>query len=170
MGDIEELEHLLVVLKKYDLPVSPILEFAIKEKIQSLSITVDNKTDSFESTPVLENHDYRTLNNHIVETKSKSTTIRVIRPDGSIIEHNKAALVMRQTIMEIGALKVYNLKIPMDGMYLVTIGGNPKYASAQHDVGNGFFVNTHSNTITKKRHLEKIFSILNPMWKVEIVK
>ena len=58
----------------------------------------------------------------------------------------------------------------MDGMHLVTIGGNPQYPSAQYDVGDGFFVNTHSCTAAKKRQLERIFSALNLDWKVEIVK
>ena len=170
MTDIDELKHLMVVLKKYDLPVSPILEYAIREKIESLSTTEDRKEYSFKSIPVQEMSDSDIQNKQIIKTKGKPTTIRVIRPDGSIIEHNKAALTMRQTIMEIGAQRVYDLKIPMDGMYLVTRGGNPQYASAQHDVGDGLFVNTHSNSITKKRQLEKIFSLLNPLWKVEIVK
>lgn len=170
MGDIEELNQLLVVLKKYDLPVSPILEYAIRGKIERLSTSKDGKEVGFKPAPVQVIQELGNNSNLIVKTKGKSTTIRVIRPDGSIIEHNKAALTMSQTIMEIGAQRVYNLKIPMDGMYLVTIGGNPQYASAQHDVGDGFFVNTHSNSITKKRQLEKIFSLLNLLWKVEIIK
>lgn len=170
MEDIEELKHVLFVLKKYDLPLSPILEYAIREKIESLSKSKDIKDIDFIQPPVQEFPESRNKKNHIVKKKGKSTTIRVIRPDGSIIEHDKAALTMRQTIIEIGAQNVYNLKIPMDGMYLVTIGGNPQYVSAQHAVGDGLFVNTHSNTITKKRQLEKIFSLLNPLWKVEIIK
>ena len=58
----------------------------------------------------------------------------------------------------------------MDGMYLVTIGGNPLYPTAQHEVGNGYFVNVHSNTITKKRQLDRIFSAYNLGWKAEIVE
>ena len=34
MTDAEELKHVLEVLKKFDLPISPILEYAIKEKIE----------------------------------------------------------------------------------------------------------------------------------------
>lgn len=75
---------------------------------------------------------------------------------------------MVKVIKEIGAERVYDMRIPMDGMYLVTKGGNPQYPSAQHDVGNGLFLNVHSNTKTKKRQLEKIFRTLNLNWRVEI--
>lgn len=37
MTDIEELKHVLEILNRFDLPVSPILEYAIKEKIEQLS-------------------------------------------------------------------------------------------------------------------------------------
>lgn len=69
-----------------------------------------------------------------------------------------------------GVGKVFELKIPMDNMYLVTIGGNPQYPTAQHDVGNGYYVNVHSNTATKKRQLERIFKAYNLNWKADIVE
>lgn len=103
-----------------------------------------------------------------VRIKKKATKICVIRADGTTIVSEKAASTFCLVIKEIGVEKVYALKIPMDGMYLVTIGGNPQYPSAQHDVGGGYFVNMHSNTKTKKRQLERIFSALNLNWKVEV--
>ena len=38
MTDVEELKHVLEVLNKFDLPVSPILEYAIKEKLEQFSL------------------------------------------------------------------------------------------------------------------------------------
>lgn len=168
MKEIEELQNLLDVLKKYNLPVSPILEYAIKEKIESLSQR-ERKPVSVE-----ENQDYDTEKEPDVHVNEQSgtkrvSTIRIIRPDGSVIEEKKAAQTMSSAIREIGSQKVYDLKIPQDGMFLVTKGGNPNYKSAQYDVGHGLFVNTHSSTSTKKRQFEKIFSLLNLEWKVEIV-
>ena len=121
-----------------------------------------------------ENQDYDTEKEPDVHVNEQSgtkrvSTIRIIRPDGSVIEEKKAAQTMSSAIREIGSQKVYDLKIPQDGMFLVTKGGNPNYKSAQYDVGNGLFVNTHSSTSTKKRQFEKIFSLLNLDWKVEIV-
>jgi hypothetical protein len=168
MKEIEELQNLLDVLKKYNLPVSPILEYAIKKKIESLYHM------EREPVPVEENQICETEKDPDVYVNEQSgtkriSTIRIIRPDGSVIEEKKAAQTMSSAIREIGSQKVYDLKIPQDGMFLVTKGGNPNYQSAQYDVGNGLFVNTHSSTSTKKRQFEKIFSLLKLDWKVEIV-
>lgn len=169
MTDAEELKHILEVLKKFDLPISPILEYAIKEKIEEFSPNAEKKV----YVPVVaeqysEEGIVGTSSIKAVNTKKKPTTLRVIRANGTTIECLKAADTLCQTIQEIGTEKVFLLKIPMDGMYLVTMGGNPQYPSAQHDVGGGYFVNVHSNTNTKKRQLERIFSALNLNWKVEV--
>lgn len=170
MTDVEELKHVLEVLNKFDLPVSPILEYAIKEKIEQLS----SDDDSHVVMPVVEVQE----NDGMLEvsfkattgTKKKPSALRIIRTDGTIIECEKAAAAFCQAIKEVGVEKVYSLKIPMDSMHLVTIGGNPQYPTAQHNVGNGYFVNVHSNTLTKKRQLERIFKAFNLSWKVEIVE
>lgn len=168
MTDAEELKNVLAVLKKFDLPISPILEYAIKEKIEELSPNGDRNI----SVTVAETYpeEYDTTHTNKVATKKKPTTLRVIRPNGTTIECAKAADTFCQSIQEIGVEKVYALKLPMDGMHLITIGGNPQYPSAQHDVGEGLFVNVHSNTATKKRQLERIFQALGLDWRVEITE
>lgn len=170
MTDVEELTHVLEVLNKFDLPVSPILEYAIKEKIEQLSLDGESPVVM----PVVEIQENDGMLEVSVKatagTKKKPSVLRILRADGTKIECEKAATAFCQAIKEIGAEKVYSLKIPMDSMQLVTIGGNPQYPTAQHDVGNGYFVNVHSNTITKKRQLERIFKAFNLSWKVEIVE
>lgn len=170
MTDVEELKHVLEVLNKFNLPVSPILEYAIKEKIEQLS----SDDDSHVVMPVVEvqeNDGMREVSfKATTGTKKKPSVLRIIRTDGTIIECEKAAAAFCQAIKEVGLEKVYSLKIPMDSMHLVTIGGNPQYPTAQHNVGNGYFVNIHSNTFTKKRQLERIFKAFNLSWKVEIVE
>ena len=170
MTDVEELKHVLEVLNKFDLPVSPILEYAIKEKIEQLS----SDDESTVVMPVVEVQENDGMLEVYVKTtagtKKKPSVLRIIRTDGTIIECEKAAAAFCQAIKEVGVEKVYSLKIPMDNMHLVTIGGNPQYPTAQHNVGNGYFVNVHSNTFTKKRQLERIFKAFNLSWKVEIVE
>lgn len=168
MTDAEELKHVLEVLKKFDLPISPILEYAIKEKIEELSLNSERSAsvpvdEVFSEESVIEPSSIKA-----VTAKKKPTSLRVTRANGTTIECVKAADTLCQSIQEIGVEKVFLLKIPMDGMHLVTIGGNPQYPSAQHDMGSGYFVNVHSNTKTKKRQLERIFSALNLSWKVEV--
>ena len=170
MTDVEELKHVLEVLNKFDFPVSPILEYAIKEKLEQLS-SDDESTVVMPVVEVQENDGMLEVSvKTTAGTKKKPSVLRIIRTDGTIIECEKAAAAFCQAIKEVGVEKVYSLKIPMDNMHLVTIGGNPQYPTAQHNVGNGYFVNVHSNTFTKKRQLERIFKAFNLSWKVEIVE
>ena len=168
MSKLDDLHTLQRLLKEFEFPVSPILEYAIKEKIDQLSSDDDSQIN-MPIMDVQENHGMMEVSVVApVRIKKKATKICVIRADGTTIVSEKAASTFCLVIKEIGVEKVYALKIPMDGMYLVTIGGNPQYPSAQHDVGGGYFVNVHSNTKTKKRQLERIFSALNLNWKVEV--
>ena len=168
MSKLDDLHTLQRLLKEFEFPVSPILEYAIKEKIDQLSSDDDSQIN-MPIIDVQENHGMMEVSvGAPVRIKKKATKICVIRADGTTIVSEKAASTFCLVIKEIGVEKVYALKIPMDGMYLVTIGGNPQYPSAQHDVGGGYFVNVHSNTKTKKRQLERIFSALNLNWKVEV--
>ena len=168
MSKLDDLHTLQRLLKEFEFPVSPILEYAIKEKIDQLSSDDDSQIN-MPIMDVQENHGMMEVSVEApVRIKKKATNICVIRADGTTIVSEKAASTFCLVIKEIGVEKVYALKIPMDGMYLVTIGGNPQYPSAQHDVGGGYFVNVHSNTKTKKRQLERIFSALNLNWKVEV--
>lgn len=170
MTDIEELKHVLEVLSRFDLPVSPILEYAIKEKIELLSSN-DESPVAMPKIVVQENDGMMEVSVKPASgTKKKPSVLRVTRANGTTIECEKAATTFCQAIKEVGIEKVYSLKIPMDSMHLVTIGGNPQYPTAQHDMGGEYFVNVHSNTITKKRQLERIFKSFNLSWKVEIVE
>lgn len=101
--------------------------------------------------------------------KKQATSLKVYREDNSAIEEASSALTLCETIKEIGAEKVYNLFIPLDGMYLVMKTKNSDVRSDLHYIGDGYYVNTHSNTMSKKRHLERIFRDLKLSWKVEIV-
>lgn len=174
MKTLDNLHLLVRLLEEFELPVSPILEYAIKEKEEQL---MSNFT-----TPVFSEHGISLQNTELIEEmtvivdssikKRKSSKIgllRVYRTDGSFIQDNTVANTFAQTIKEIGAKKVHDLNIIHDGMNLVAVGGNPFYPGAQKDVGSGFFVNTHSGTLKKKRILEYIFDSLHLSWNVEIV-
>lgn len=170
MSKLKDLHTLVRLLKEFEFPVSPILEYAIKEKIEQLS-SDDESHVVFPVAKVQEKAGMLEMSvKPISGNKKKPSFLRITRADSSIIECQKAATAFCQAIKEVGVEKVYSLKIPMDSMYLVTIGGNPQYPSAQHAVGDGYFVNVHSNTATKKRQLERIFKEFNLTWKVEIVE
>jgi len=170
MNKLEDLQTLMRLLKEFEFPVSPILEYAIKEKMEQLSSADENPV----SMPVVEIEENEGMLEVSVRPsspkKKKPSILRVIRADGTIIERAKAGDAFCQTIKEVGLEKVFLMKIPMDNMHLITIGGNPQYPTDQRDMGNGYFVNVHSNTPTKKRQLEKIFKALNLNWKVEVIE
>ena len=170
MNELEELQSIMKLLKKYELPISPILEYAIEEKIDQISLK--EEAMSSPSATVIQESDKNNKvdGNTKYCTKKKPLTLRVVRSDGTVLEGVKSADTFCKAIKEIGVDRVYSLKIPHDSMWLVTIGRNPKYSFGQHEVGNGYYINVHSNTGTKKRQLEKIFKGLGFCWKVEITE
>lgn len=190
----EELKLLLEIMSKYDLPVSPILEFAIRNKMDNYSgddviIPEDSSKESdsdliqsskvspiertFQHSNVLLEEktetEYRTRVSDPARKNRKKTILRVTRPDGSIIEDSKATETLAMTIQEIGVEKVRNLNLSLDGMNLILIGENTLYPSQQYYLSDGYYLNTHSSTERKKYHLEKMFKELGIEWKVEIV-
>jgi ribosomal protein L24 len=190
----EELTLLLEIMRKYDLPVSPILEFAIRSKMddssgddliipevssmesdtglgQSSEISHIEKPFQYSNVMLEEKTetDYRTRVSDTTRKNRKKTILRVTRPDGSIIEDSKATVTLAMTILEIGVERVRSLNLSLDGMNLILIGENTLYPSQQYYLGDGYYLNTHSSTDRKKYHLEKMFKALGLDWKVEIV-
>lgn len=95
MTDIEELKQVLKTLNKFNLPISPILEYAIKEKVEQLS----SKDESQVVMPVIDVHE----TNETIESpfstsagvKKKVSVLRVIRDNGTIIEREFDVRVMQ---------------------------------------------------------------------------
>ena len=173
MGNLEDLHTLSRLLAEFELPVSPILQYAIKCKEEELSDAQTNDLVNETIPEIIKPQKLKVslgIAGTIKQTKKTPSHLRIYRTDGTIIEETKSAATMVKAIKEIGPDIIYDMKIPMDTMHLVTIGGNPLYPSAQHDVGNGFFVNVHSNTQTKKRQLERIFKKLELNWRVEVIE
>lgn len=175
----EELNLLLEIMRKYDLPVSPILEFAIRSKMDNSSgddvmipeaCPMVSDTDSMKSQEMQPIETYYTAPvSDSTRKNRKKTILRVTRPDGSMIEDSKATVTLAKTILEIGVERVRSLNLSLDGMNLILIGENTLYPSQQYYLGDGYYLNTHSSTDRKKYHLEKMFKALGLKWKVEIV-
>ena len=77
---------------------------------------------------------------------------------------------MAETVKWGGVEAVASLRIPHDGEFLLSKKVHPKYAGEQQSLPNGYLLNTHSSTKTKKQQLEKISKALNLGWRVEIIK
>ena len=102
--------------------------------------------------------------------RSPNTGLCVWLPNGEFIQAKKANLTMVEAVKWAGVETVASLGFPHDGDYLVSKKEHPKYAGEQQSLPNGYLLNTHSSTKTKKLQLEKISIALNLGWKVEIVK
>lgn len=121
-----------------------------------------------EAQPVEENEDEPQKSKKI--KSSPKTGLCVWLPNGDFIQAKKANLTMAEAVKWAGVETVASLGFPHDGDYLVSKKEHPKYAGEQQSLPNGYLLNTHSSTKTKKQQLEKISIALNLDWKVEIVK
>ena len=98
-----------------------------------------------------------------LQPKKMKEAIKVSFPDGMVFFEPQASVTMGKVIKKVGPEKVDALQIK--GL----ITKDPDEYKACQDVGNGYFVNTHSNTATKCRQLEEISRQLGLDLIVEIV-
>ena len=115
----------------------------------------------------------RALSLSVASTLTKKTgLLKVTRRDGSVIQMNTSASTFVLAILEAGIRRVYDLRIPAFGGFLVDDTINPKseYAATQYyEPISGLYILKHSNTLGKKRNLERISDKLGLGWTVEIV-
>ncbi len=96
-----------------------------------------------------------------VERVNEKTILRVIFPDGTVMEDKKAKMTFTKTIQKIGLMRVRNLGITFCGVPIVSNTLDKKYGSAQVPVESGLYVMTHSSTHDKKKQLDKIAKALD---------
>jgi hypothetical protein len=99
-------------------------------------------------------------------TKGPKTNLRITLENGRVIQRPTAAKAMADAIEAMGVEKVRALGITVSGVPLVGTEPHPKYV--QTSVGK-YLVCTHSNTKSKKEHLESAAKQLNYNLKVEII-
>ena len=168
MTDFEKLQQAVEILRKFNLPISPILEYSINEKLQELSYQVESQSDNQEVSAAPISYAEPVQSDEYPPIKALAR-LRVTRPDGSVIQDHKAANTFCQVIKEIGPERIQELGISVDYGNLILRDQGSHRLGDKHDIGNNYYVNTHSSTAAKKRRLEKIFSALHLPWKVEII-
>lgn len=97
------------------------------------------------------------------------TRLRVIMPNGQVITHAKAKDTFIEAILTIGIERVRSLGLKFCKIPIISNTRDKKYGRAQHDVGNGWMILTHSSTADKKKMLDKIAKALNIKLRVEII-
>lgn len=113
-----------------------------------------------------------------VGTKGKKTNIILYKKDGSTIQHDSAKDTLVEAFEEV--LKSIDKKQMCEYAQkcLSVLDGEPVFKKGEHSskysnsvsMGNGYYLNTHSSTETKKKQLEDLSDALNLGWRVEFVK
>lgn len=87
--------------------------------------------------------------------------------DGKLIQEKTAKATFIAAIKIAGLKKVFDLKMPRLGDYLVSHKVNEQYANEQTYI-DGYYILHHSSSTEKKRQLEQISQSLGLGWKVGI--
>ena len=168
---------ILKLIGKYSLPLSPILEYAIKEKIEefggdegesAISETIDEtKTEE----PIAQSLIEDDIQYETHTASSSRYIIRVKYPNGSVFCSNWVWETLVDVINYAGPERVRQLNIICMGDNLVSpyLNNNPKYRSAQKELGRGLYVCTYSSTETKYNQIERINESLRLGLKIEKV-
>lgn len=101
--------------------------------------------------------------------RAPASRLKVICPDGQIINEGYAADTFVEAIRIAGPMRVKALGLTCCDVPLVSDRFDPEYKEAQKPVSNGLLVMTKNSTDSKKNFLEKISSRLALGWKVEII-
>ena len=100
--------------------------------------------------------------------KSKPSRLIVSFSDGTDICENSASNTLAETINKIGVEMVIGLNIIFDNVPYISKDKDLMYRGTF--LKNGYFVNTHSSTSTKKKQLEEISQKLNLDLKIDIIE
>ena len=228
----EELELILTLIKKHSLPLSPILEYAVKEKLENYGVSKDDVSTDTTTSSVQENNStdygdiptdgmkivdysdrsiavigktkpykddlkllggyfvyrtqwgpawiFRTKKRDLVQayidgdksvldasdeteesgqrTSSARYILSVEYPNGRVFRSNLVWETLVDVVKYAGPQKVMDLNMTCMGDNLVSPrpNENPRYRSAQKEVGGGLYVCTYSSTDTKLNQIKKI--------------
>lgn len=101
-------------------------------------------------------------------SRGKKTILRVTFPDGTVIVEKDAKDTLIKSIQKIGIARADSVNdIICDGYPLITNHKDPRKDLSS--LGKGWWICTHSNTLTKKRQLDKISEALRLGLKVRII-
>lgn len=102
-------------------------------------------------------------------SSSTRQKIKVIFPDGKTIQPNKVLEALIEVVKYAGPERVHNLGISICADNLVLKTPSPRYVKTCKPVGNGWFVNTCSDTLTKYKQIKQISSDLELNLKVAMI-
>lgn len=183
MNKLDDLHTLVRLLNEFELPVSPILEYAIQERLEQCTTTENEITVVRESEPLLDV--YKDLEDYAKEFANRSlacesgqeqrrpiSILRIWINDHDCIQEKNAVQSMIRAVNLAGPARVAALRIPTTGEYLVQKNCNKveRYANSQKELSDGWLLQTCSNSAQKKKQLERISDALGLGWRVELVE
>lgn len=89
-------------------------------------------------------------------SKRKTHILRVVFPDGRVVEDKNVSTTYCEFIKEVGAEEISILGISHAGVNIVSKELDSKYANYQRDIGDGWYVMTNSSTPIKYQDFQKI--------------
>ena len=161
---LNQIERELVLVVDY-IPKQP-LKVSLSRKrnlAEVLSDAVEIKPD-----PQVEHRTFGPQSTPKGEIASK-TILSVTMPDGRVIRHPKAKDTFIEVIKEIGVDRIRPLGLKFCKVPIISNTRDSKYGKAQHPIGGGWLVLTHSSTSNKKKILDQIASSLSLKIKVDII-
>ncbi len=102
--------------------------------------------------------------------KSPLTRLELIFADGHVIHESTASATFVEFVKEIGVERVRALGLKQCKVPLVSNTLDNKYKRAQHPLGNGWYLITHSSTLEKKRVIERIAKAYRVKLRVKIFR
>ncbi len=101
--------------------------------------------------------------------KNPATRLRIILPDGRVLQEYNAAQTFCEFVKYVGVSRVRSLGLIQSAIPLVSNTLDKKYARAQKPLGGGWYLMTNSNTMVKKKDIEYIAKKFGIKIKVEII-
>lgn len=89
-------------------------------------------------------------------SKRKTHILRVVFPDGRVVEDKNVSTTYCEFIKEVGAERINSLGIFHAGVNIVSKELDSKYSNYQKDIGDGWYVMTNSSTLLKYQDLQRI--------------
>ncbi len=156
---ISQIQRELVLVLEY-VPDKPI-EIKMTRK-RSFKLSED------EERIVTERKEFQKETKYTIPTHSKSpkTNLRIIFPNGNVIENYYAMDTLIQFIERVGVEKVAELKLRANKGFLVS---KVKSNYRQSRLSKGYLLMTQTNTKTKKSQILKIAKKLNISVEVQII-
>lgn len=141
------------------------------ETVKLNVIKAQTTAEAIKQDPVVEHN--KNNNKCTRKVTNHDTRLRITMPNGLVIEEQDAAESMRKFVLMVGVDTVrkicLTIGLKVDKNPLVTNTVDKNYQGRQKPLGNGWLLNTHSKTISKRSQILRIAKAIGLSIIVEII-